>query len=123
MPRSARKQGYSRRHRFTARGSFGAVLGGSRKERSRAVVLHVLPAASGGPSRLGIALTRRLVPSSVERNRVKRIVREIFRMHPVKQAGLDCVVALRAKLDEAGTREMGRQVAHLFDRLAAGEGE
>ena len=122
MPRSARKQGYSRRHRFTARGSFGAVLGGSRKLRSRAAVLHVLP-ATGRPSRLGIALTRRLVPSSVERNRVKRIVREIFRMHPVKQAGLDCVVALRARLDDGGAHEMGRQVALLFDRLAAGEDE
>ena len=35
MPRGARKEGYSRRHRFTARGSFGPILKGSRKLRGR----------------------------------------------------------------------------------------
>lgn len=115
-------QGYSRRHRFTARGSFGVVLGGSRKLRSRTVVLHVLP-ARGRLSRLGIALTRRFMPSSVDRNRVKRMVREIFRTHPVKQSGFDCVVALRGKLEGGAASEMRRQIAALFDRLAAGEVE
>ncbi len=122
MPRSARKQGYSRRHRFTARGSFGAILRGKRKLRGGAAVLHVSP----GPlklSRLGIALTRRLVPSSVERNRVKRIVREIFRKHPAKQAGLDCVVTLRAKLVADGAPGVGLEIAQLLDHLVAGEVE
>ena len=117
MPRSARKEGYSRRHRFAARGSFGPVLRGSRKLRGRYVVLHVV-AVPGQPSRLGIALTRRLVPDATDRNLVKRLLRESFRRHAVKQAGLDCVVTLRERLREGDAGRLSLEVSAFFDRLA-----
>ncbi len=116
MPRSARKEGYSRRHRFAARGSFGAVLRGSRKLRGRLCVVHVMP-ATDGTSRLGIALTRRLVASSADRNFVKRLVREIFRRHVVKQAGFDCVVMLRNKFTLSDAAPIAAEVAAHFDQL------
>jgi ribonuclease P protein component len=116
MPRHARKEGFSRRHRFAQRGSFGPVLRSPRKIRGRLAVVHAVTGAGTG-SRLGIALTRRLVPSSVERNRVKRMVRETFRRHEVKDAGLDCVVTLRSRFDPATAEELRAEVAALFDQL------
>jgi len=120
MPRSARPEGYSRRHRFTARGSFGAVLRGSRKLRGRLAVIHVAP-GRGGISRLGIALTRRLVPRSVDRNLVKRLLRDAFRRHAVKRAGFDCVVALRERFERAHAAAVAAEVAILFDQLSRGD--
>ena len=118
--RSARKEGLSRRHRFAAPGSFGPVLRGPHKLRGRYAVLHVI-AGSPDASRLGIALARRMVPSSCERNRLKRLVRESFRRHALKSAGLDCVVTLRERLDSARTPEAAAEIRELFDRaLAAG---
>jgi len=119
MPREARKEGYSRRHRFTARGSFGPVLKGSRKLRGRYAILHVAP-ARGSVSRLGIALTKRLVPASTDRNLVKRLVRESFRRHVVKRAGLECVVTLRQKFDAAEVSQVVREIGSLFDQLSPG---
>jgi ribonuclease P protein component len=116
MPRSAREQGLSRRHRFAARGSFGAVLGAGRKVRGSMVVVHALRGGSGA-SRLGVALTRRLVPSSVDRSLLKRVMRETFRRHPVKHDGLDCVVALRQRFDAASADAIRAEVAGLFDQL------
>jgi len=118
MPRKPRSQGYSRRHRFTTRGSFGPVLRASRKLRGELAVMHVAP---GRPdvSRLGIALTRRLVASSVDRNRVKRIVREAFRRHPARALGLDCVVMLREPYREEHDGTIARDVANLLDQLQA----
>lgn len=116
MPRHARKEGFSRRHRFVQRGSFGPVLRSSRKIRGRLAVLHAVTGA-GSASRLGIALTRRLVPSALERNRVKRIVRETFRRHEAKDAGLDCVVTLRSRFDPSTAEELRAEVAALFDQL------
>lgn len=120
MPRHARKEGFSRRHRFAQRGSFGPVLRSPRKIRGRLAVVHAVSCA-GTVSRLGIALTRRLVPSSLERNRVKRMVREAFRRHEVKNAGLDCVLALRARFDPATAGELRAEVAALFDQLRQAE--
>jgi ribonuclease P protein component len=117
MPRSARTEGYSRRHRFTVQGSFGTVLRGSRKLRGRYSIVHAAPGLDE-VSRLGIALTRRLVPSSVDRNRVKRLVREAFRRHVLKRAGLDCVVTLRERFDDAHAAPILAEIRAHFDQLA-----
>ena len=71
-----------------------------------------------GQSRLGLALTRRLVPLSVDRNRVKRLVRDTFRRHVVKLAGLDCVVSLRERFDDATAEPLFNEIRTLFDQLA-----
>jgi ribonuclease P protein component len=116
MPRTARVEGYGRRHRFSARGSFGPLLRSGRKIRGDALVLHAARGAPGA-SRLGIALTRRLVPSSVHRNLVKRLLRESFRRHPVKRAGLDCVVALRRRFEAGSEAALRDEALRLFDAL------
>ena len=115
MVSGARKDGLSRRHRFAVQGSFGPVLRSPRKLRGTIAQLHVV-AGLPGVSRLGIALTRRNAPSSVLRNRIKRTVRELFRRHPVKRAGLDLVVALRMKLAPGGEKALGAEVAALLDQ-------
>jgi ribonuclease P protein component len=119
MPRNARTQGYSRRHRFAAPGAFGPVLRGSRKLRGRFATLHVLTAREGA-SRLGIGLTRRLVPLSVERNHVKRLAREAFRRHGAKLLGLDLVLMLRERLARDQHAAFATEVGELFDRLQSG---
>jgi ribonuclease P protein component len=118
MPEARRPQGFSRRHRFAARGAFGPVLAGSRKVRGALAVVHAVP-GSPGHSRLGVALTRRLVPSSVARNRVRRIVREVFRRHALKRAGMDCVISLRAPVAAADAPRLARELEALFDQLCA----
>ena len=113
--RDARPEGFSRRHRFNRRGSFGPALQAGRKLRGRFAVLHLSPQSTAF-SRLGIALTRRFVPSAVERNRVKRLVREAFRHHGLKVKGLDCVVMLRARLEPAQRDAAIEEIRGLFDQ-------
>jgi ribonuclease P protein component len=117
MSRNARKEGFSRRHRFAEQGSFSPVLRGSRKAKGTLAIVHAV-AARGATSRLGIALTRRLVPNSTDRNRVKRLVREAFRRHPIKKAALDCVVSLRERFDAARLPALRGEIGSLFDRLS-----
>ena len=118
MPRNARQEGYSRRHRFPAPGTFGPVLRGNRKVRGPLATLHAAPARDAN-SRFGVALTRKLVASSVNRNAVKRLAREVFRRHPAKHAGLDCVVMLRGRYDGAQARALSAEIAGLLDQLVA----
>jgi ribonuclease P protein component len=116
MPRGPRREGFSRRHRFSARGSFAAALRSSRKLRGTNVVVNVAPAPGAG-SRLGIALTRKLVPLATQRNRLRRLVRDVFRRHEVKNRGLDCVVALRKPLAALQVAQLRAELRELFDQL------
>lgn len=43
-------------------------------------------------ARLGLAIAKKAIPRAVERNRVRRMIREGFRHHQFKLAGLDIVV-------------------------------
>ncbi len=45
--------------------------------------------------RLGIISSKRILPSSVDRNRAKRAVRETFRRHSIKARNIDVVVMVR----------------------------
>lgn len=46
-------------------------------------------------ARLGVVASKKLLPRAVERNRVKRIIREVFRHHNIKLCNLDLVVMVR----------------------------
>jgi ribonuclease P protein component len=94
MTSGARKDGLSRRHRFIGRGSFAAALRSPRKIRGSTILLHVA-GGQPGESRFGLALAKRLARRAVDRNRMKRLAREVFRHHGVKTAGLDLVLAPR----------------------------
>jgi ribonuclease P protein component len=67
-------------------------------------------------SRFGIAIARRLMPSAVQRNRVKRALREAFRRHPVKMAGVDMVASLRKRPGPGEERAMVAEIVALLDR-------
>ena len=49
--------------------------------------------------RLGLAVPKKHIHSAVERNRLKRIIRESFRLKQKKLKGNDIVVVIRNKLD------------------------
>jgi ribonuclease P protein component len=116
--REARSEGLSQRHRFHARGAFGPALRSARKLRGKMALIHVAPARPG-VSRLGIALTRRVAPSSVQRNRIKRMVRELFRRHPAKRAGLDLVVTLREAAGRVDAKTLSEEIRALLDQAVA----
>lgn len=91
------------RHRLSGRRTYAAVhRGGVRKPRGPLVVVG-LPNQTG-ESRLGLSVGRR-VGDAVTRNRIKRRIREAFRlMRPDMPPGYDLVVIVRphtpATLDE-----------------------
>lgn len=92
-----------------------------RSHAGRDLVLYVFPRGGDEPPRLGLSVSRR-VGGAVERNRVKRLLREAFAVEaPRLPAGADAVVIARPGAREIAERD-GLQGIHaalrsLVDRV------
>ncbi len=67
-------------------------------------------------ARLGLAVPKKHIHGAVERNRLKRIIRESFRLKQEKLKGKDIVVVVRNKLD-VKQKNMGFVLARHWDKF------
>ena len=66
-----------------------------------------------GMNRIGISVSKK-VGNSVVRHRVKRLVKESYRLHEnIFNSGLDMVIVARAGASEVGYYELERALLHL----------
>lgn len=68
--------------------------------------------------RLGLVIGKKSVKLSVERNRLKRVIRDTFRLNQDSLGGLDIVVVARKGLGDLDNPELHQQFGKLWRRLA-----
>lgn len=113
-----------RRGRLTRSGDFDAVYRRGRSAAGRHLVLYafVREEASGEEPRLGVSISRK-VGGAVERNRLKRVLKERFaELAPGLPRGTDYVVIARPGaveyLEAQGSGALGDRLAELCERLS-----
>lgn len=105
MQRSGPPRSQPRRARLSRSGDFDRVFRHGRSHPSRELVLHVFPRDAAGPPRLGLSVSRK-VGGAVQRNRVKRLLREAFAQECSRlPPGTDAVVVARADVWALAERE------------------
>jgi ribonuclease P protein component len=114
----------TKRGRLSRSAEFERVYRQGRSHGSRYFVLHAFPRdAAADEPRLGVSVSRR-VGGAVDRNRVKRLLREAFRAEaPRLPAGLDVVIVARPDALELVEREglagVQAAIAELVDKVGA----
>lgn len=68
--------------------------------------------------RLGLVIGKKSVKLSVERNRIKRVIRETFRQNQDFLVGWDIVIVARKGLGDLDNAELFQQFGKLWKRLA-----
>lgn len=95
----------TRRGRLSRSAEFERVYRQGRSSANRHLVLYAFPNPSVGPPRLGLSVSRK-VGGAVERNRVKRLLREAFdHARDGLSEGHDVVVVARPEVRELAERE------------------
>lgn len=114
---TARHQG--RAFRLTGTGAFEALFRDGRRSEGRRVQVVALSAA-GIPGRVGYVIGRKTLPRAVDRNRLRRCLRETVRALRPSISAFDVIVRVkragnRAEIDAAVT-EAGKLLADLVAR-------
>ena len=99
--------------RIRHRPEFERVYNAGAKAHGRFMTVFALP-NGGAAARLGVAATRK-IGSSVDRNRAKRLAREVFRRHNMA-AGLDIVVVPRREMLDASFSSLEADYRDLLSR-------
>ena len=111
-----RRETFPRRCRIVRRSDYLSIYQKGRRVESRSFVLFGLRNALGHP-RLGITVSRK-VGGAVVRNRVKRLLREVFRRSRKDEVGpVDLVINARKPSAQSGYEELRREYAAAVGRL------
>ena len=126
MSRSAAAGPRPGRGRLSRSADFDRVFRNGRSHAGRELVLYVFPRGEDGPPRLGLSVSRK-VGGAVQRNRVKRLLREAFALESGRlPSGTDAVVVARTDANGLAEREglagIRRALSDLVGR-AGGEGD
>lgn len=108
--------GFPRTLRLTQAKDYQQVF--AEATRSADHYLSVMARANGRNfPRLGLAISKRQVREAADRNRIKRVSRESFRLHQRQLAGFDFVVMARSPASQADHEHLHRSLRKHWQRL------
>jgi len=108
--------GLPKTHRLLARPEFGRVLDGQCRASNEFFTVYGLP--NERPyARLGMVVSKRFANKAVDRNRLKRIIRETFRLMSESLDGFDVVVFTKAGAIAQPNSKLQQMLTKLLDRV------
>lgn len=117
---TVKRYGFARHERLTRPSEFDRVCKYGQAFRTKELVIMGLPNGMSC-SRLGMVVGRRL-GSAVVRSRVKRLIRESFRLNKhLLSKGYDIVVVARADWKDARLATIEPHFQRFFEMLSKGE--
>ena len=114
---AARTAGLPRAYRVLRRAEFTAALSGKAVALRRHFSVFAQANTLGG-SRIGVVVSKKVAARAVDRNRIKRLVREVFRQGREQFGGNDLVVVARRCPLRGGWRLARGELMDLFVRVA-----
>lgn len=109
---------FPRQARLLLPREFDAVFKSGRRERGRFFICVV--AASGGvEARIGFAVGKKHLPAAHDRNLVKRMARESFRVRRGSMPAVDLVLSPRSEVVRGDRKSLRLDLDALFDRVIA----
>lgn len=109
---------FPRSHRLISQAEYKSLFDKSNKVSQR-YLLALFKPNQKSCARLGLVIGKRAVNKAVNRNQIKRIVRESFRLKQEMLKGLDIVIIARQQCDKLSKQKLREGIDQLWEKLSA----
>ena len=92
---------------------------GNAKRSSDSCFTVLYAASAAGQPRLGLAIAKKSVPRAVDRNRIKRIIREHFRLNSRELPALDLVIMARRDTATSPNTRLRQSLARHWQKVSS----
>lgn len=110
--------GLPRERRLLRKVDYEAVYARGRRFGDNLFGVHYLLREPPGPARIGLSVGLKAAGGGVRRNRIRRIVREGFRLAQHRLSGMDVVVTARSGVRQAPDAALRNSLDAVWSKLA-----
>lgn len=110
--------GFAKASRLLNASDFSAVFNNTHFKVSCRYFLVLARRNESSNSRLGLVVAKKNIPTAVQRNRIKRLVRDTFRCQELFNVGLDLVVLVRKGADKLPNDTIASAITKLWQDAA-----
>lgn len=110
--------GFDKSRRLLNAGDYSRVFDGAEAKASHKNVLLLAKRNDRPGHRLGLVIAKKNVRKAVQRNRIKRQAREVFRQLPIRQPTLDVVLLARRGIDQLDNAQLSSILREQWGKLA-----
>jgi ribonuclease P protein component len=109
-------QGFPRQARITKTDDFSSVFSFRRRIYGDYMVFHYRKSVSGG-ARLGLVISKKIAKRSVDRNYMRRVLRELFRKQRSCLLPIDLVIRATKVFHRSDFKDVEREFSELMAKL------
>ena len=107
---------FPRDHRLKTKAEFKNVFDQSYKVNQRHLLALFKPNQQT-VGRIGLIVGKRVANSAVARNKIKRVIRESFRLNQKQLLGLDIIIIARQQCDTLNKAQLREGIDKLWEKL------
>lgn len=116
-PPAPLQPGFPRSVRLLSGRDFAQVFAAPQRQADRFFTVLARP-NKVGCARLGLAISKKAARRAIDRNRLKRLIRESFRLHRAALPAVDIVVMARPAAVSQANATLLRSLANIWERLS-----
>ena len=109
---------FSKKKRLLSPSDFKFVFTRTKKYSNRFFTILIRKNINQNTSRLGLAISKKSIKFSVQRNRIKRIIREAFRKDMcLNDFNLDIVILAKPSISKFSNAQLKQSLQNLFSKI------
>lgn len=117
LPKNGANTRFTKSQRLLTAADFKSVFDAPERKLHQSHLMAFISSNEAQMPRIGMAITKRRVPTAVARNRLKRQIREQFRLQSHQLQNKDVIFIVKNSISDLDNKELKNQINNIFNKI------